>query len=185
MGVDWRGIRQALRVRRAELHLGVNELREKSGVGRTTIYRIENISELPDHVMSLETVEALSSAMGLTLSELFARSSLLQADAPSVTLPSSIAPNQAGAEHPRVSGFAVDTFSAPESDSQRLAALCLRAADRVERPDLKALLQDLVWAFQLAAFSPEQWAHQQNLRREVANRRAQEARRDATNRSTG
>jgi transcriptional regulator with XRE-family HTH domain len=73
MAVDWLGIRNALRVRRAELHMELQELVRKSGIGRTTIYRIENVTDIPDHVMDLETVEAIARAMGLSLSELFLR----------------------------------------------------------------------------------------------------------------
>lgn len=94
MAVEWKAIRQALRVRRAELHMEVNELRTKSGIGRTTIYRIENIADLPDHVMDLETVEALSNAMGLSLSELFLRIEGLQMSEPTRHTP---APLKAGA----------------------------------------------------------------------------------------
>lgn len=71
MAVDWVGIRKALRMRRSEVDMQVNELRDKSGVSRTTIYRVENVKDIPKYVIDLDTLDALASAMDYTLADLF------------------------------------------------------------------------------------------------------------------
>lgn len=71
MAVDWLAIRKALRMRRTEVDMQVNELRDKSGVSRTTIYRVENIRDLPQYVVDLDTLDALVQALQWTLADLF------------------------------------------------------------------------------------------------------------------
>jgi len=184
MNVDWRGIRNALRMRRAEIQMPVNELRDRSGISRTTIYRIENVTDIPDHEMDLETVAALTNALGLTLSQLFGRIETLRARDEGDIVPSSSPHSKQAPSDPTLvsGGFSAGT---PEAESQRLAALCLRAAERSDRPTITGILHDLAFAFQLGAFTPEQWARQQELRRQVAASRAYTPRSDAGDRGVG
>lgn len=72
MSIDWRGIRDALRIRRAEKRMKVNEVAKKAGVSRTTIYRVENVTDIPEYVIDLETLDALANAMDYTLADVFA-----------------------------------------------------------------------------------------------------------------
>src|SRR5688572_9973838 len=73
MAVDWRALRKELRVRRAELQMSVKDACKKAGIGRTTLYRLENVSGIKDNRMTLATVDALASALGLTLGQLFSK----------------------------------------------------------------------------------------------------------------
>lgn len=73
LAMDYRRVREVLRECRFQLDLGVKEIAEKSGLERTTIYRIENLKELPDYKPDLETIEAVIKGLGLTLSAFFAR----------------------------------------------------------------------------------------------------------------
>lgn len=76
--VDYRRAREVLRARRFDLGLGVNELAKKAQIERTTVYRVENLRELPNYKPEFETMEALATALGLTLSQFFAQIESLQ-----------------------------------------------------------------------------------------------------------
>lgn len=59
----------AVRARRKELGLSMDELAQRAGIHRTYL----NEAELGKRNVALENVERLAKALGLTLSELFAR----------------------------------------------------------------------------------------------------------------
>lgn len=65
--VDFRGLREALRMRRRELGWTLDVLSDKSGVNRATIHSLENIRREPDLKPQLETFEQLAHAMDLEL----------------------------------------------------------------------------------------------------------------------
>lgn len=71
--LDWGRVRAELRSLRSELGLTREQLERASGVEQTTIYRIENTKKLPDHKPDFDSIEALVTGMGLTLSEFFVR----------------------------------------------------------------------------------------------------------------
>lgn len=71
--MDYRGIRAALQALRVERKMGVPELAEEASLAKTTVYRLEDLAEDPDREIDLATLEKLVSALGLTLSEFFAR----------------------------------------------------------------------------------------------------------------
>lgn len=72
-GMDYRRLREALRALRFEKKLGVPELATDAGLNKTTVYRLEDVDTEPDRELDLVTLEKLTTAMGLTLSEFFAR----------------------------------------------------------------------------------------------------------------
>lgn len=65
--VDFRGLREALRIRRRELGWTLDTLSEKSGVNRATIHSLENLKREPELKPQLETFEQLARAMDLQL----------------------------------------------------------------------------------------------------------------------
>lgn len=83
MAIDWAALRKTLRMRRADIDMSVKTLIANAGIGRTTIYRIESVKEIPHHTMDLETLDRLASAMGWTLADLFAAAE--QRSAPPLT----------------------------------------------------------------------------------------------------
>lgn len=66
-------IRRGLRAVRRERKITLRELHTKTGISPSTVNRIERVEKYPAHKADLETVSALVSAMGLTLSEFFRR----------------------------------------------------------------------------------------------------------------
>ena len=186
-------IRGALRRVRREKDWTLDKLRDESGVDRTAIHKIENTKKYPTYEPGIDTVSKLVEAMGLTLSQFFARIEVLHPPvAPSTLQPTSIGPHtqqQGGASYGTADAATEDhlvlndpTGTSAEAFAKRLAAICLRASDRSDRDNIRALLNDLVWAFQIAAFTPEEWTRLQESRRQVAARRREEAGRDARHR---
>ena len=71
--MDWVLLRKGLQDLRIERKMGVPELAADAGIAKTTVYRLENLNDDPDRGPDLETIEKLTTAMGLTLSSFFAR----------------------------------------------------------------------------------------------------------------
>jgi transcriptional regulator with XRE-family HTH domain len=72
--LDWIRLRVGLADGRRAKALEVAQLAKAVGVSITTIYRIENVKEHPNHKPDLETIAAWAEATGLTLSSVFAKS---------------------------------------------------------------------------------------------------------------
>lgn len=79
MAVQWDQIRRGLANARTACRRQkdgkswtLRDLEAASGVDLATIHRLENTKRYPDHHPDLETLEALTAAMGLTLSRFFA-----------------------------------------------------------------------------------------------------------------
>lgn len=70
-GMDYRRVREHLRALRVARKMGVPELAHDAGVNKTTLYRIEEITDDSDREIDLGTLEKLVVALGLTLSEFF------------------------------------------------------------------------------------------------------------------
>ena len=97
--VDFLALREELRKLREQSDFTLDELAVSSGLNRATIHAIENIKREPDLKPELETVERLVVAMGLTLSEFFARIEGLNVSPERGT--TSILNPQGGEEHVR------------------------------------------------------------------------------------
>lgn len=76
--VDIAGMREELRKLREQGDLTLDQLAGASGLNRATIHAIENIKREPNLKPDLNTVERIVQAMGLTLSQFFARIEALQ-----------------------------------------------------------------------------------------------------------
>lgn len=70
-GVDWKALREALRLERERAQMTLDELAKTAKLNRATIHSIENVKREPDLKPELESVEKIVGAMGMTLSEFF------------------------------------------------------------------------------------------------------------------
>lgn len=87
--MDYRAVRQALQALRFERRMDVPELAEAAGINKTTLYRLEEFDADPDRAVDLGTLEKLTNALDLTLSEFFLRIEGLNAPVVLGTDPSS------------------------------------------------------------------------------------------------
>lgn len=71
--MDYRRLRETLQKLRFERRMGVPELAEDAQLAKTTVYRIEDIEAEPNREIDLNTLEKLTTALGIGLAEFFAR----------------------------------------------------------------------------------------------------------------
>jgi transcriptional regulator with XRE-family HTH domain len=68
--MDVRQAREALRERRFRQRVSVTDLADRSGIDRSTLYRIENTKKFPDYEPEIGTLRKLAAVLGLTLGDL-------------------------------------------------------------------------------------------------------------------
>jgi transcriptional regulator with XRE-family HTH domain len=66
--MNWRPLREQLRLRRLELRLSLDDLADRASVNRSTIHKLENIKGFPNRTSDLDTIEKLASALNLDVS---------------------------------------------------------------------------------------------------------------------
>lgn len=71
--VDWRQLREELRKARSESGKSLRQLKADAGIDPSTVHRIENVKRYPDYQPDLDTLDALTRAMGLSLAVFFGR----------------------------------------------------------------------------------------------------------------
>lgn len=71
--MDYQRARGALRQRRFDRGMDANELADKAGVERTTVYRVEALKKNPGYKPDFDTLEKLVGALGWSLTEFFAQ----------------------------------------------------------------------------------------------------------------
>lgn len=141
-GMDYRRVREALKALRFEKKLGVPDLAQDAGLAKTTLYRLEDVDDDPAREVDLVTLEKLVVAMGLTLSEFFAKIEsgvdLNQGHEGVTTLPSLIPPSTGAADaRSPVPRPASDLRDIIETNSAALIRLA-RAIDQLgELPALR------------------------------------------------
>src|SRR5690606_30110741 len=128
------GAGDVIRRLRTDARMSAAELAEASGIARSQIYRIEK-GQSP----TLETLRKIALALDMTLIELLARIEGDTAAADVIDHP----------PHP-LGGYDVSGSPLPPEDQQlleRLARLCIIAAQRSRRLDTRALFRDLAVGF--------------------------------------
>lgn len=70
---EWTTIRRELRAVRKERRITLRVLHDKTGISPSTVNRIERVEKYPNHKPDLDTLQVLTRAMGVPLSEFFGR----------------------------------------------------------------------------------------------------------------
>lgn len=128
--MDYRKIRETLQAIRFERRMDVPELAEEAGINKSTLYRLEDVSEDAERAVDLETIEKLTSAMEITLSEFFRRIEGLPAHGEGVTLPSRN--SSIGAAHDSQVSSAITDQAVLLAVGNTLADAVDRGFDRLE-----------------------------------------------------